>query len=1631
MNSTRNSVAGVEVFDLTDNANDLSSQSLPRIPNSLSRRCRQGGATFTANCHGVFERTRKRRRSDDLTIGHKQARLESTRKSIHYDAVYQNQRAVKKHVIVRRPTDDSQHAKFYIIRCDQHDISFDNKPLQDALTHLRSKHGILTASHDTVIECLGIKVIGCDDQKLEQNNTVAQKALQDGTNALGRDSIRVMNDDDSNRSELPKSKRNCQKRSAAKQKHVRNPTRSHQPYSQLDKDDTPLDLVPGNVYIIWWFETKQWFAGLLIPPQNLESVGIHNSLEKLAIFKTLPACYQYDTSSKSLSWAEGYEDGGPKSSERYYPFIFFEGFKFPNDCHQAWIQMDNIKPWDDDKTVYIEHRDQAVKFIRERREGKKLESQRPEIEAEISDSMGDDESSENVGSGDPYYDENSDDVSLENDECRDSDHDENSDVDEFEHSSPLAESSTDNQAVPEPNVATPDTIDEPEVAAELEEVSNKTTVDPAHDTQQSDESDEEMIDASDDMDDSPAPEASRRPMTTVPLPELPLQRERVPKDPDDDPEQTTRTQESPIQYHDEMDIVLSEDTGETEGQEDINPSDDDLDETGAMAMVEEVLHNGNKEAQKDIFMTKPCGDHSTTKEHAQCDRRTVAKTHDDLAEETAPAGIPETDTQYIAESEDDDASQHEDLANQTNVDRRAESVSRQSPEGSRVLLRDSNEKPQATFTRRSDQNCWTNDDIRRIIDGALSERGTIEGGSSDIQSTAEPIPVQELAVVKESASTRVPVQDLDLDSLLKEGESLELHMSQAQPAASCQPSPTSSDDNRLAEEIFHALLSEDRQSSTPKSPDDMNYSNGDAFRPRAPLAGIGGRYFASSPPTSEERSQPSPYAQMGEPASVHSRPVSKGSDVRQPSYEETGTPASVLRRLSTASNARRNYSNGEMGQRAHVASRPLTGNGDIPRQRSYDTGTGQSVSATDSSNHEPHLRNSTHGSMDQIRSAQPRLSSRELESRPQVVGTAIRQSPLTSHSDTRPTAETSPVQMPLRSAATHQKTPANPSKWLQQVTTSPPESHVQVSKSTLMPPGIQAIISSQQSANAPNQGSGVSGYPHSPHIAGTESSQSIPTSEQNQKPVNPSSYPPAVADSLPSPTTQSFPISHLPSSTQQSVRDILRFLHQTDSSARQPGHDARLPPSGVYPDTEAHSRQLGQQWSSATFKTPAVGNSHTFQEAVRSPQQHVIQSPPSSYQNPSVSQVMPSPRPSNSSISRTSSLSQGYVVPPPQPLPSPCLLAGEVLKALSNTQDFRVQPSPNQPVRELARSHTATYGQPRPNTAASSPYITTSLPPPSTLAQGPPSLQVSASPRLQAMEISRPSSAAHESRTPTSPRQYAMRFSQPASTNHGASVDTAASPRVTLMSTSRPGSFVQGQSSSVNASPQLAAKEISRPSSTIYGQRTQPTMSSPRNTSIAMSQPAPPAHGHVYQPPSSSSPRLPAAQSLRHNTVDYSHSGPQTMSSPQQSRPGLPKEPSRPGSRVHHSNSSNGPLPPPQPRVGNYVPATITHQSRSPPIQAHNNPMSHSHRQSHTASQSYSYGNGPETRNSTPRSHAPAYQVPVQPLKPAVQPGPLHAYLPPQIAEALKEQAGRRGGDIKPGDFLNYQNIIYRGFVLT
>lgn len=248
--------------------------------------------------------------------------------------------------------------KFYILRCENHDIDFNDNPLQSGLAHLTQAHQHENPSFETVVQLFGYELIGCDDEKLIQNNKVANEAFQKGQRGA-RDFIRVTD------SPTPKTSR--------KNKNSSNAVKKGRPSRKSRNTINPRDLVPGDVYIIYWSQSKQWYCGLLIPLQDPESVGIEESLEALGLLNNIPPCYEYDSSSKSFSWAEGYEDGGGDASEQHFPFMFFEGLDFPDLCHVAWIPLDEIQPWDEEKASMIEHSDQAFEYLKQREA-----AQRPE-----------------------------------------------------------------------------------------------------------------------------------------------------------------------------------------------------------------------------------------------------------------------------------------------------------------------------------------------------------------------------------------------------------------------------------------------------------------------------------------------------------------------------------------------------------------------------------------------------------------------------------------------------------------------------------------------------------------------------------------------------------------------------------------------------------------------------------------------------------------------------------------------------------------------------------------------------------------------------------------------------------------------------------------------------------------------------------------------------------------------------------------------------------------------------------------------------------------------------------------------------------------------------------------------------
>nr|CEG03283.1 unnamed protein product [Fusarium acuminatum CS5907] len=388
------------------------------------------GATFTANRYGVFE-TQKRKRDDAFHGSQKRPRLESTRKSMHYDAVYQNSRAVKKHIIVRRPEDISRPGRYYIIRCDRHNVSFEDNPLQAASTHLQMKHKSIKAfTYDSVIDHLGCEVIGCDDEKLEENNSSARKAFERGDEGPTGDNIRVR---DRSYSPEPQYRKKPSAQSLKVYGSKSGRTRRSQRYTdQQDDSSHKVDLIPGRVYIIYWNESKQWFAGVLLPLQDLESIGIRDSMEKIGLLKSLPDCYQYDSSALSFSWTKGYEDGGPMSSEQHFAFVFFEGVKFPEESHLAWIPIYDIKEWDEKEAQMIEHSEQALDYLRTQEKNKPQE----------------------LGS---------------NAEMRDSADDSEDDLSLLGPQSPLAESSVDPPPAQNNDPITPDTAEEPE-PTELEQL---------------------------------------------------------------------------------------------------------------------------------------------------------------------------------------------------------------------------------------------------------------------------------------------------------------------------------------------------------------------------------------------------------------------------------------------------------------------------------------------------------------------------------------------------------------------------------------------------------------------------------------------------------------------------------------------------------------------------------------------------------------------------------------------------------------------------------------------------------------------------------------------------------------------------------------------------------------------------------------------------------------------------------------------------------------------------------------------------------------------------------------------------------------------------------------------------------
>ncbi|KAF4469367.1 hypothetical protein FALBO_3734 [Fusarium albosuccineum] len=312
--------------------------------------------------------TRKRKRSlgaldqqEPLRPTTRQGR-KIVNKTIQFDSVFQNGNAPIKHVIVQYPL---QHGSWYILRCEEHGLSFKDNPLIGAAAHIRSKkHSETCSDFERVVTLLGVEVLGCNESLAKKNNIAARKAFKSGYGYTTAESNQVSEDIVSSQD--------------------RGRTRDHRGQREASQ---VIDPEHGQIYRVYWKSSKQWLAALLLPMHNLQDVGIPNSIEGLGLLEDLPKCYAYDPRRKNFSWEEGYEDDGPRVLMRKFPVMFFDGSPFPSKSTVAWVSAGDLEIYDASAQSLTEHNQQVLEYLEARERAGRARTRDSSADIDISESL--------------------------------------------------------------------------------------------------------------------------------------------------------------------------------------------------------------------------------------------------------------------------------------------------------------------------------------------------------------------------------------------------------------------------------------------------------------------------------------------------------------------------------------------------------------------------------------------------------------------------------------------------------------------------------------------------------------------------------------------------------------------------------------------------------------------------------------------------------------------------------------------------------------------------------------------------------------------------------------------------------------------------------------------------------------------------------------------------------------------------------------------------------------------------------------------------------------------------------------------------------------------------------------------
>ncbi|KAI1809606.1 hypothetical protein GGS20DRAFT_590430 [Poronia punctata] len=308
--------------------------------------------------------------SDEPLVSKKLNRLTSdhteSSRTVTFDEVYQQGQALHKDIISEFPHDSGN---WYIVKCEQHQLRFNLRPLQAAAKHMNARcHNNQSRSWALAVQELGYRVIDCTKELAEMNNKHVETAMANGykpklARYMGK--RHVLKTLQSGPVGAPRIKKD------ALEKATQNISPNSEPLpgkggeggnvgkakhpGRLSSDDAgslgPLGKMEArsiehpkmfHIYFAYWKPDRCVWPVMILGWDDQIAGGLEGNLASTGLLDKEarpPKCYTYrrnvaDNSADNaiVGWAAGFEAGGPKVSQRKFPVMFFD-----RNQSVAWI----------------------------------------------------------------------------------------------------------------------------------------------------------------------------------------------------------------------------------------------------------------------------------------------------------------------------------------------------------------------------------------------------------------------------------------------------------------------------------------------------------------------------------------------------------------------------------------------------------------------------------------------------------------------------------------------------------------------------------------------------------------------------------------------------------------------------------------------------------------------------------------------------------------------------------------------------------------------------------------------------------------------------------------------------------------------------------------------------------------------------------------------------------------------------------------------------------------------------------------------------------------------------------------------------------------------------------------------